>query len=156
MAVKPVPQGYHTATPYLICKGAAAAIDFYTKAFGATERMRFAAPDGQIGHAEVQIGDSTIMMADEAPQMDAKSPQTIGGTPVFIMLYVENVDETFRKALAAGGKEVHPLANKFYGDRSGTLVDPFGHLWTVATHVEDVTPEEMQRRAQEAMKQQVS
>jgi PhnB protein len=153
MAVKPVPDAYHTATPYLICKGAADAIAYYKKAFGATELVRHGGPDGHVGHAEVKIGDSTIMLADEFPQMGAKSPHTIGGTPVFIMLYVEDVDAVFRQALSAGGKELHPVKDQFYGDRSGTLLDPFGHMWTIATHKEDVSPEEMQRRAQEAMKQ---
>jgi PhnB protein len=146
MAVKPVPEGYHTVTPYLFCKGAAAAIDYYKKAFGATEVMRMGAPGGQIGHAEIKIGDSFIMLADEFPDMKALSPATIGGTPVLIMLYLDDVDTVFKRALAAGGKELHPLEDKFYGDRSGTLLDPFGHMWSISTHKEDVPPEEMQRR----------
>jgi PhnB protein len=150
--VKPIPDGYHSVTPYLVCKGAAAAIDYYKKVFGATELMRMPGPDGQIGHAEIKIGDSPIMLADEAPQMGAHSPQTIGGTPVSIMLYVEDADTVYRQALAAGGKELQPLRDQFYGDRSGTLQDPFGHIWTVATHKEDLSPEEMGRRAAEAMK----
>lgn len=146
MAVKPIPEGYHSVTPYLIIKGAALALDFYKKAFGATERMRLSGPGDQIGHAEMQIGDSVIMLADEFPQMGAKSPETIGGTPVGICLYVENADSLFRQALAAGGKEERPLQDQFYGDRSGTLIDPFGHKWTIATHIEDVTPEEIEKR----------
>jgi PhnB protein len=153
MAVKAVPEGYHTVTPYLICKGAAAAIDYYKKAFGATELVRHAAPEGQVGHAEVKIGDSVIMLADEFPQMSALSPQTIGGTPVSLLVYVDDVDAVFKRSLAAGGKQVHPLQDKFYGDRTGTLIDPFGHMWTIATHKEDVSPEEMQRRAEAAAKQ---
>ncbi len=151
MAVKPVPEGYHTATPYLICSGAAAAIDYYKKAFGAVELMRYPTPDGGIAHAEIRIGDSTIMLADEFPEKNARSPKTVGGTPVGIMLYVPDVDAMFRAAIAAGGKELQPLIDQFYGDRSGTLLDPFGHMWTIATHKEDLSPEEMERRAEEAM-----
>ena len=146
MAVKPIPDGYHTVTPYLIVKGAAKALEFYKKALGAEERVRMRGPEGKIMHAEIQIGDSTIMLADEFPQMGAVSPQSLGGTPVGICLYVQDVDTLFKRAIAAGGKEERPLQNQFYGDRSGTMVDPFGHKWTIATHIEDVTPEEMQRR----------
>jgi PhnB protein len=146
MSAKPIPDGYHSVTPYLIVSGAAQALNYYKTAFGAKERMRFAGPDGKIGHAEIEIGDSLVMLADEHPQMGVKSPQTIGGTPVGICLYVENVDAVFKQAIAAGGKEERPLTNQFYGDRSGTLIDPFGHKWTVATHMEDVSPEEMTRR----------
>jgi PhnB protein len=146
MAVKPIPDGYQTVTPYLIVSGAAKALEFYKKAFGAKERMRLASPDGKIGHAEIQIGDSVVMLADEFPQMGAKSPQTIGGTPVGICVYVEKVDSVFKQALAAGGKEERPVKDQFYGDRSGTLIDPFGHKWTIATHIEDVTPEEIGKR----------
>jgi PhnB protein len=153
MAVKAVPEGYHTVTPYLVCKGAAAAIDYYKKVFGAKELVRHAAPGGQVGHAEIKIGDSVIMLADEFPEMKALSPQTIGGSPVSLMLYVEDVDAVFKRALAAGGKELHPLKDQFYGDRSGTLTDPFGHIWTIGTHKEDVSPEEMNRRAEASMKQ---
>ncbi len=152
MAVKPVPEGYHSVTPYLICKGASAAIDYYKKAFGATELMRMGAPGGQIGHAEIKIGDSVIMLADEFPDMKALSPSTIGGTAVSLMVYVDDVDSVFKRALAAGGTQVHPLEDKFYGDRSGTLTDPFGHMWTISTHKEDVPPEEMQRREEAARK----
>jgi PhnB protein len=152
MAVKPVPEGYHAVTPYLFCKGAAAAIEYYKKAFGATELMRHDAPGGTIGHAEIRIGDSVIMLADEYPDMNALSPPTIGGTPVLILLYVADVDTVFNRSLAAGGMQLHPLEDKFYGDRTGTLLDPFGHMWTIATHKEDVSPEEMTRRAAAAMK----
>jgi len=146
MPAKPIPDGYHAVTPYLIVGGAAKALDFYKRAFGAKERMRLPMPEGRIGHAEIEIGDSVIMLADEFPQMGAKSPQTIGGTPVGICLYVDNVDAVFKQAIAAGGREEKPLQNQFYGDRSGTLIDPFGHKWTVATHIEDVPPEEISRR----------
>jgi PhnB protein len=152
MAVKPVPEGYHTVTPYLICKGAAAAIEYYKKVFGATELIRHGAPDGQVGHAEIKIGDSVIMLADEFPDLKFLSPVTIGGTAVAIMLYVADVDAVFKRALAAGAREHQPLEDKFYGDRSGSLIDPFGHMWTVSTHKEDVPPEEMARRAEEATK----
>ena len=152
MTVKAIPEGYHSITPYLMFSGAAKALDYYKKVFGATEIMRMEAPDGKIGHAEIRIGDSVIMLADEAPEMKALSPKTVGGTPVGLMLYVENVDDVFDRAVAAGGKAIQPLEDKFYGDRSGTLVDPFGHMWMLATHKEDVSPEEMERRAQAAMK----
>jgi PhnB protein len=143
MAVKPIPQGYHSITPYLIIKGAAAAIDFYKKAFGATELFRMPDATGKgIGHAEIKIGDSPIMMADEQPEM-YRSPQSLGGTPVSLMLYVDDVDTVFPRAISAGAKVVKPVQDQFYGDRSGTLHDPFGHLWTISTHKKDVTPEEM-------------
>ena len=154
MAVKPVPEGYHTVTPYLIVKDAAKALDYYKKALGATERMRMAGPDGKVMHAEMQIGDSVVMLADEFPQMGAKSPQTIGGSPVGICLYVNDVDALFKQAIAAGGKEERPVKDQFYGDRSGTLRDPFGHQWTIATHKEDLTPEQIGQRAEEFMKKQ--
>jgi PhnB protein len=146
MAVKPVPEGYHTVTPYLIVKDASKALDFYQRALGAEECLRMAGPEGKVMHAEIKIGDSIVMLADEFPQMGAVSPQTIGGTPVGICLYVENVDSLFNRAVAAGGKVERPLQNQFYGDRSGTLIDPFGHKWTIATHIEDVAPEEMEKR----------
>ena len=146
MSVKPIPDGYHTATPYLIVKGAADAIEFYKNAFGATELMRVPGPGGVLMHAEIKIGDSIIMLADEFPDMDALSPTTIGGSPVGLMLYLPNVDEVFARAIAAGGKEFRAVQNQFYGDRSGTLTDPFGHKWTIATHVEDVSHEEIERR----------
>ena len=148
MAVKAVPEGYSTVTPYLICKGAAAAIDYYTKVFGATELMRLGGPDGTVGHAEIKIGDSVIMLADEFQDLQFLSPKTVGGTAVGMMLYVADVDAVFERALAAGAREHQPLEDKFYGDRAGTLIDPFGHMWMVATHVEDVSPEEMSRRAE--------
>jgi PhnB protein len=152
MAVKPIPDGYRAVTPYLIVNDAAAAINFYKRAFGAIETFRLPGPDGRIGHAEMLIGDSPIMLADEAPQMGAKSAKTIGGSPISIMLYVENVDEQYPKAIAAGGKELRPLKNQFYGDRSGTLEDPFGITWTIGTHVEDVSSEELQKRMAAMMK----
>jgi len=147
MAVQPIPEGYHSVTPYLIVNGAAKALDFYAQALGAEERMRMPGPGGKVMHAGIQIGDSVVMLADEFPEMGARSPQSIGGTPVGICLYVEDVDAVFKRAIAAGAKEERPLVNQFYGDRSGTIIDPFGHKWTIATHVEDVTPEEMGRRA---------
>lgn len=147
MPVKPIPEGYHSVTPYLSIKGAADAIEYYKKAFGAVELFRMAAPDGKVGHAEIKIGDSPIMLADEYPDMEFVSPKTLGGTPVGIMIYVEDVDKIYKQSIDAGGTEVKPLQDQFYGDRSGTLKDPFGHVWTVATHKEDVSEEEMQRRA---------
>jgi PhnB protein len=145
MAVQPIPEGYHSVTPYLIVKGAAAALDFYKRAFGATELMRLD-HGGKVGHAEIQIGDSRIMLADEFPEMGSVSPQSLGGTPVGICLYVPNVDALFQQAVAAGGKVERELQNQFYGDRSGTLIDPFGHKWTIATHIEDLTPEQVNER----------
>lgn len=145
--VKPIPTGYHTATPYLIVKGAAKAIEFYKKAFGAKELMRMSQPDGRIGHAEIKIGDSPIMLADEFPEMGARSPESFGGSPVSILLYVEDVDAMFTQAVAAGATVQRPVADQFYGDRAGGVVDPFGHVWYIATHKEDVPPEEMKKRA---------
>jgi PhnB protein len=144
---KSIPEGYHTATPYLIIKGAAKAIEFYKKAFGAQEMMRMAQPDGRIGHAEIKIGDSPIMIADEFPEMGARSPQSLGGSPVSILLYVEDVDAFAKQAVTAGAKVVRQVKDQFYGDRSGSFEDPFGHQWHIATHVEDVAPEEMHKRA---------
>lgn len=143
--VKPIPDGYHSVTPYLIAKGAAAAIEFYKKAFGATELFRME-HEGKIGHAEIKIGDSPIMLADEHPEMGFVSPKTLGGTPVSMMIYVDDVDTVFNRAIESGGVQLKPLLDQFYGDRSGTLTDPYGHVWTVATHKEDVTPEEMDKR----------
>jgi PhnB protein len=154
MAVKKVPEGYHSITPYLIIKGATAAIDYYKKVFGATERMRMDGPAGTIGHAELVIGDSTVMLADEFPDMGHRSPKSIGGTPVSLVLYLDDVDAVFKRAVDAGARSVRPVENQFYGDRMGTLEDPFGHMWSIATHVEDVPPEEMKRRADEMAKQQ--
>jgi PhnB protein len=145
--VKPIPEGYHAVTPYLIVNGGAKAIDFYKKAFGAMELFRMAQPDGKIGHAEIKIGDSPIMLADEAPAMDAKSPQSFGGSPVGIHLYVEDVDKVFNQAIAAGAKVERPVEDKFYGDRAGGVIDPFGHRWYISTHKEDVPPEELEKRA---------
>ena len=150
MPVKSIPEGYHSVTPYLIINGAADAIEYYQKAFGAVELFRFPAPGGKIGHAEIKIGDSPIMLADEHPEMGYKSPQSYGGTPVSIMIYVEDVDTIFKQAIAAGGKEQQAVKDQFYGDRLGTLADPFGHVWTIATHKEDVSMEEMQRRMKSA------
>ena len=143
---KPIPEGYHSVTPYLICKGAAGAIEFYKKALGAKELFRMNDPGGTIGHAELLIGDSHVMLADESPDGQWRSPQSVGGTPVTMMLYVRDVDATFREALAAGAHVVRDVQDQFYGDRSGTIADPFGHVWTIGTHVEDVSPDEMARR----------
>ena len=148
MTVKAIPDGYHSLTPYLIVKGAARALEFYRKALGAEELFRMPMPDGRIGHAEMQIGNSRFMLADEFPERNVRAPQ--GFSPVSLMVYCDNVDALWKRALAAGGKETRPLQNQFYGDRSGTMEDPFGHTWTIAQHVEDVPPEEMERR----MKQQ--
>jgi PhnB protein len=148
-AVKPIPEGYHSITPYLIVRGAANALDFYQRAFGAEELFRVSAPGGKVGHAEVRIGDSVVMIADEHPEMDCRSPQHYGGTPAFLMLYVEDVDARVLQAVAAGAKLLRPVQDQFYGDRSGTLVDPFGHLWTLATHKEDLTPAEIEQRMPE-------
>jgi PhnB protein len=141
-----IPEGFRGATPYLCVRGGAAAIEFYTAAFGATELMRLAEPDGRIGHAEIRIGDATIMLSDEYPEMDVVSPQSLGGTPVLIHLYVEDVDALFARAVAAGAIVKRAPADQFYGDRSGTLVDPFGHRWMLATHKEDISSGEMQKR----------
>jgi PhnB protein len=143
--VKAIPEGYHSVTPYLVIDGAAAAIDYYKEAFGATELFRMD-HGGKIGHAEIKIGDSPIMLADEFPEMGHVGPKKLGGSPVGIMIYVDDVDTIYNRAIAKGGVEVKALQDQFYGDRSGTLTDPFGHLWTVATHKEDVSPEEMEKR----------
>lgn len=148
--VKPVPEGYHSITPYLYVSDGKGAIEFYKRAFGAVELFRMDGPNGTIGHAELRIGDSAIMLADEHPEMGARSPKTIGGSPMSLLLYVENVDQVVERAVQEGATIVRPVANQFYGDRSGGVMDPFGHTWFVATHVEDVSPEEMQRRAQAA------
>jgi PhnB protein len=145
--VKPIPEGYHTITPYLSIKGASDAIEFYKKAFGAKEVMRMGEPGGRIGHAELQIGDSKIMLADEHPEMDFRSPRAIGGTPVLLHLYVEDVDNVVGRAVAAGAKVVRPVQDQFYGDRSGSVADPYGHIWHVATHTEDLSPDEIRKRA---------
>jgi PhnB protein len=148
--VNPIPEGYRRVTPYLIVDGGAAAIDFYASVFGATERMRMDAPEDRIGHAELEIGDSVIMLADEAEEVGALSPSTVGGTPVSLHVYVEDADGVFAEAIKAGAKELQPMEDKFYGDRSGSFEDPFGHRWHVASHVEDVPPDEMEKRMAEA------
>jgi PhnB protein len=147
MAVKAVPKGYHTATPYLIVNDGAAALEFYKRAFRAKEVMRMAAPGGKIGHAEIKIGNSRIMLADEHPEIGARSPEAFGGSPVSIMIYVKDVDAVVKKAVDAGATVTRPVEDKFYGDRTGSLTDPFGHTWHVATHKEDLSMEELQRRA---------
>jgi PhnB protein len=144
--VKAIPEGYPRVTPYLIVDGAAAAIDFYGKVLGATERMRMPGPGGKIGHAELEVGDSIVMLADEHPEMDAIGPKTVGGTPVTIHVYVEDVDDVFKRAIDAGAKELRGVEDQFYGDRSGQFEDPFGHKWSVATHVEEVSEDEMAKR----------
>lgn len=149
--VKPIPDGYPRAMPYLIVDGAAKALDFYKQVFEAKERMRMPAPQGKVGHAEITIGDSVIMLADEHPQMDARAPRAFGGSPVSIMVYVPDVDATVKTAVAAGAKVTRPVEDMFYGDRTGTIDDPFGHRWHIATHIEDVPPEEMERRVAAAM-----
>ena len=149
--IKAVPDGYHTLTPHLVVKGASQAIEFYKKAFGAEEIGRMPGPDGKsLMHAELQIGDSRLFLVDEFPEMDCRGPQTIGGTPVTIHIYVEDVDTAFSKAVAAGAQVRMPLADMFWGDRYGVLADPFGHAWSLATHKEDLTPEEIATRAQAA------
>jgi PhnB protein len=148
--VSPIPEGYRRVTPYLIVDGAAAAIDFYASVFGATERMRMDAPEGRVGHAELEIGDSVVMLADEHPEMNARGPRSTGGTPVSLHMYVEDADSIFERAVEAGAKALRPVEDQFYGDRLGSLEDPFGHHWHVATHVEDVSPDEMSKRMEDA------
>jgi PhnB protein len=148
--VRPIPDGYHTATPYLICNGAADAIEFYKKALGAVEVMRMPMPGGKLGHAEIKIGDSHIMLADESPENGIHSPQHFGGTPVSVLLYVEQVDTVFNQAVSAGAKAVRPPQDMFYGDRTSWIIDPFGHSWYIHTHVKDVSPEEMRKAMQHA------
>ena len=150
MAVNSIPEGYHTATPYLIIDGAAEAIEFYKQAFGATELFRLAMPDGKIGHGEIKIGDSPIMLADAYPDMGYNGPKSLGGSPVSLMIYVEDVDTVFNRAVDAGATVKEAVSDKFYGDRMGTLIDPFGHVWHVSTHKEDVSPAEMEKRAKAA------
>lgn len=152
MSVNPIPDGYPRVSPSLAIDGAAEAIDFYTSVLGATERMRVQSPDGKVGHSELQIGDSVIMLADEYPDMGFAGPKTVGGTPVTIGVYVEDVDAVFAAALAAGATELRAVQDQFYGDRSGQFEDPWGHRWNVASQVEDISPEEMDKRAAEAMK----
>lgn len=145
-STKFIPEGYHTVTPYLYVNGAARAIEFYQKVFGATELFRMDAPGGKVGHAEIKIGDSILMLGDECTEMYERSPQTIGGSAVGLLLYVEDADAVVGEAVAAGAKMLEPLEDKFYGDRMGKFEDPFGHIWAVATHKEDVSPEEMEQR----------
>ncbi|HEX8067882.1 MAG TPA: VOC family protein [Thermoleophilaceae bacterium] len=147
--VKPIPDGYPQVTPYLIVDGADAAIEFYAKVLGAKERMRMGGPDGRVGHAELEVGSGLLMLADEHPDMGARGPRSIGGTPVTISVYVEDADAVFAAALDAGATELRGVEDHFYGDRAGHFEDPFGHHWHIATHVEDVPPEEMERRAAE-------
>ena len=146
-AVKPIPEGHPAVSPYLIVDDAPRALEFYKKAFGAKELMRHAGPDGRIGHAEIKIGDSIVMLADEHLEVNARSPKTVGGTPVSLHFYVKDVDAVARQATAAGAKVVRPVQDQFYGDRNGMLEDPFGHQWHISTHIEDVSPAELRRRA---------
>jgi PhnB protein len=146
VSVKPIPEGYHSVTPYLIVDGAAKALEFYKKAFGAKELFRMPGPGGKLMHAEFQVGNSRVMMADEHPEMSYRGPKSVGGTTVSLCIYTENVDSLFDKAIAAGAKVQRPVQDQFYGDRTGTLEDPFGHVWSIMMHKEDVSPEEMERR----------
>jgi PhnB protein len=148
--VKPIPEGYHAVTPYLVVNGGAGAIEFYKEAFGAKELFRMTRPDGKVGHAEIRIGDSCVMLADEAPEVEARSPKSVGGTPVMLHLYVEDVDRVFSQAVAAGAIVLRQVKDQFYGDRAGGVADPYGHRWYIATHVEDVSPEEVKKRAASA------
>jgi PhnB protein len=148
--VKPIPDGYPRVTPYLIISGASDAIDYYAKVLGTKERMRLAMPDGKIGHAELELGDSVIMLADEFPDMGISGPGTVGGSPVMIHVYVEDVDDTFERAVTAGAEVLEPLEDKFYGDRAAQIRDPFGHVWSISTNIEDVPPDEMRKRAEAA------
>ena len=153
MAVKKIPDGHNSVSPYLIVDGAERALDFYKRAFGAVELFRHKAPDGKIGHAEVRIGDTVIMLADQFPDHEAYGPAKFGGSPVSLHVYVEYVDAVAAKAIGAGAKLKRPVANQFYGDRLGTFEDPFGHTWHISTHVEDVPPDELDRRAKKAMEE---
>ncbi len=147
--VNPIPEGYHTITPYLVIRNATQAIEFYKQAFDAQETLRIPAPGNSIGHAEIKIGNSPLMLADPCPSTEARSPEDLGGSPVSLLLYVENVDSFFKRAIAAGAEEVKPVKDQFYGDRCGSLKDPFGHTWHIATHKEDVSEKEMRKRAEE-------
>lgn len=149
MSVKPVPDGYHAVTAYLTCNDCAEALAFYKKAFGATEMLRLDTPDGKIGHAELMIGDSPVMFADEIEEAGNQSPSTLGGSPVTMMIYTEDCDAMFATAIAAGATEVRPVEDQFYGDRSGTVKDPYGHVWTISTHIEDLTQEQVETRMKE-------
>jgi PhnB protein len=152
--VQPIPQGYHAVTPYLYVRNGNAALDYYKRALGATELMRMPDPQGKIMHAELQIGDSRIMLSDETPERGQRSPQTLGGSPMGIHLYVDNVDALVKRAVDAGGKLLSPVQDHFYGDRSGQIEDPFGHTWFISTHTEDVSPEEMEQRMAKAFSAQ--
>jgi PhnB protein len=156
MATQPIPHGYHTVTPYLAVDDAAQAIEYYTKAFGAKERVRMETPDGKIGHAELEIGDSLVMLSDPFPQASTRSPKELGGTSVSVFMYVENVDAVVKQAVDSGATVAMEVADQFWGDRFGSVTDPFGHLWSIATHVEDVPPEEMAERAKAAMAAMIS
>ena len=149
--VKPIPDGYPQVIPYLSVENASGAIEFYTTVFGARERMRMPAPNGKLGHAELEIGDSLVMLADVFPEMGGQTPQSLGGTPVTVMVYVDNVDAVFDRAIAAGATVEREVQDQFYGDRAGQFIDPFGHKWFVATHVEDVSPQDVAQRAAAAM-----
>jgi PhnB protein len=151
MAVQPIPDGYHAVTPYLAVDDAAAAIEYYTKAFAAKERARKQTPDGKIGHAELEIGDALVMLSDPFPQASTRPPQELGGTSASVFMYVEDVDAVVQQAVDAGATVTMEVADQFWGDRFGTVTDPFGHVWSIATHVEDVPPEEMAERAKAAM-----
>jgi len=146
MNIKPIPDGYHTLSPYLIVRGASEALEFYKKAFGATELMRLNMPDGKIAHGEFKIGDSIFMISDESPECHSTSPEALGGSPVTLHLYVTDADATFADAIKAGAKETMPIGNQFWGDRMGGVVDPFGHRWLLATHIEEVDPSELESR----------
>lgn len=148
--VSPIPEDYPRICPYLHVAGASAAIDFYIAVFGASERMRMEQPDGKIGHAELSVGNSMIMLADEFPEMGVKGPGAYGGSPVVLSIYVEDVDATVAKATKSGAKLIRPVADQFYGDRTAQIEDPFGHVWSIQTHIEDVAAEEMERRARQA------
>ena len=150
MATKPIPEGYHTTTPYLAVDDAAEAIEYYKKAFGAKERVRMEAPDGAIGHAELEIGDSLVMLSDPFPGFAARTPKELGGTSVSVFMYVEDVDAVVKRAVDAGATITMEVADQFWGDRLGSVKDPFGHVWSIATHVEDVSPEEMEERTKAA------
>jgi PhnB protein len=153
MPVSHIPAGYHTITPYITVRGGVKALEFYKQAFGATEIMRFQAPDGSIAHAEIEIGGSRVMLGDEMPAWGNRGPETLGGASGGLMIYLPNVDAAFARAIAAGAKEFKPVQDQFYGDRSGTVIDPFGHVWTLSTHIEDVSMDEMHRRCAKLMKQ---
>jgi PhnB protein len=150
---KPIPEGYPRLSPYLYVDDAQAAIDFYGEVFGTKERMRMPAPEGKIGHAELQFGDSILMLADQFPEMGARSPRTVGGSPVTLSVYVEDVDDVYQRAMRGGATEIRGVRDEFYGDRTGQFEDPFGHRWSIATHVEDVAPDEMEKRAAQMMQQ---